>query len=42
MAKTIIISNRLPVQLQINNGTISAIPSVGGVGHGNEIGAFRR
>lgn len=34
MAKTIIISNRLPVQLQINNGTINAIPSVGGLATG--------
>ena len=34
MGKTIIISNRLPVQLQINNGTISAIPSVGGLATG--------
>lgn len=34
MAKTIIISNRLPVQLQISNGTISAIPSVGGLATG--------
>ncbi|RYC53028.1 bifunctional alpha,alpha-trehalose-phosphate synthase (UDP-forming)/trehalose-phosphatase [Flagellimonas olearia] len=34
MAKTIIISNRLPVQLQINNGSISAIPSVGGLATG--------
>ncbi len=34
MAKTIIISNRLPVQLQIDNGRISAIPSVGGLATG--------
>lgn len=34
MAKTIIISNRLPVQLQISNGTITAIPSVGGLATG--------
>lgn len=34
MGKTIIISNRLPVQLQISNGTISAIPSVGGLATG--------
>jgi trehalose 6-phosphate synthase/phosphatase len=34
MAKTIIISNRLPVQLQIDNGTIKAIPSVGGLATG--------
>ncbi|MCR9262680.1 MAG: bifunctional alpha,alpha-trehalose-phosphate synthase (UDP-forming)/trehalose-phosphatase [Flavobacteriaceae bacterium] len=34
MAKTIIISNRLPVQLQINNGSITAIPSVGGLATG--------
>ncbi|KAB7531071.1 bifunctional alpha,alpha-trehalose-phosphate synthase (UDP-forming)/trehalose-phosphatase [Flagellimonas olearia] len=34
MAKTIIISNRLPVQLQINNGSINAIPSVGGLATG--------
>ncbi|MBT8281392.1 MAG: bifunctional alpha,alpha-trehalose-phosphate synthase (UDP-forming)/trehalose-phosphatase [Muriicola sp.] len=34
MAKTIIISNRLPVQLQIDNGTINAIPSVGGLATG--------
>ena len=34
MGKTIIISNRLPVQLQIGNGTISAIPSVGGLATG--------
>ncbi len=34
MAKTIIISNRLPVQLQISNGTINAIPSVGGLATG--------
>ncbi len=34
MGKTIIISNRLPVQLQISNGTISAVPSVGGLATG--------
>ena len=34
MAKTIIISNRLPVQLQISNGSINAIPSVGGLATG--------
>ncbi|MBD0776661.1 bifunctional alpha,alpha-trehalose-phosphate synthase (UDP-forming)/trehalose-phosphatase [Maribacter sp. ANRC-HE7] len=34
MGKTIIISNRLPVQLQISNGGISAIPSVGGLATG--------
>jgi trehalose 6-phosphate synthase/phosphatase len=34
MSKTIIISNRLPVQLQIGNGTINAIPSVGGLATG--------
>ncbi|MFS4415293.1 bifunctional alpha,alpha-trehalose-phosphate synthase (UDP-forming)/trehalose-phosphatase [Maribacter sp. 2307ULW6-5] len=34
MSKTIIISNRLPVQLQINNGDITAIPSVGGLATG--------
>ncbi|MEA1786947.1 bifunctional alpha,alpha-trehalose-phosphate synthase (UDP-forming)/trehalose-phosphatase [Arenibacter sp. GZD96] len=34
MSKTIIISNRLPVQLQIHNGTITAIPSVGGLATG--------
>lgn len=34
MAKTIIISNRLPVQLQIGNGSITAIPSVGGLATG--------
>ncbi len=34
MAKTIIISNRLPIQLQIDNGTIKAIPSVGGLATG--------
>lgn len=34
MAKTIIISNRLPVQLQISNGDITAIPSVGGLATG--------
>ncbi|MGB5377553.1 trehalose-6-phosphate synthase, partial [Muriicola sp.] len=34
MPKTIIISNRLPVQLQIDNGSIIAIPSVGGLATG--------
>ena len=34
MSKTIIISNRLPVQLQISNGNIHAIPSVGGLATG--------
>ncbi|NKI27217.1 bifunctional alpha,alpha-trehalose-phosphate synthase (UDP-forming)/trehalose-phosphatase [Arenibacter sp. 6A1] len=34
MAKTIIISNRLPVQLQIENGDITATPSVGGLATG--------
>ena len=34
MGKTIIISNRLPVQLQIDNGEITAIPSVGGLATG--------
>ncbi|MGB5821741.1 MAG: bifunctional alpha,alpha-trehalose-phosphate synthase (UDP-forming)/trehalose-phosphatase [Saonia sp.] len=34
MGKTIIISNRLPVQLQILNGSITAIPSVGGLATG--------
>lgn len=34
MAKTIIISNRLPVQLQIKDGTIKATPSVGGLATG--------
>ena len=34
MGKTIIISNRLPVQLQISNGTLHAIPSVGGLATG--------
>lgn len=34
MGKTIIISNRLPVQLQILNGTIEATPSVGGLATG--------
>lgn len=34
MAKTIIISNRLPVQLQISEGSINAIPSVGGLATG--------
>ncbi len=34
MGKTIIISNRLPVQLQIDNDSITAIPSVGGLATG--------
>ena len=34
MGKTIIISNRLPVQLQISNGKLNAIPSVGGLATG--------
>ncbi|MFK5972422.1 MAG: bifunctional alpha,alpha-trehalose-phosphate synthase (UDP-forming)/trehalose-phosphatase [Flavobacteriaceae bacterium] len=34
MGKTIIISNRLPVQLQISNETITAVPSVGGLATG--------
>ncbi|MRH99980.1 bifunctional alpha,alpha-trehalose-phosphate synthase (UDP-forming)/trehalose-phosphatase [Kriegella sp. EG-1] len=34
MSKTIIISNRLPVQLQISNGNITAVPSVGGLATG--------
>lgn len=34
MGKTIIISNRLPVQLQISNGDITAVPSVGGLATG--------
>lgn len=34
MAKTVIISNRLPVQLQISNGKIEAVPSVGGLATG--------
>src|SRR5688572_11509914 len=34
MPKTIIISNRLPVQLQIDQGDIKAIPSVGGLATG--------
>ncbi|MEO9893148.1 bifunctional alpha,alpha-trehalose-phosphate synthase (UDP-forming)/trehalose-phosphatase [Aurantibacter sp.] len=34
MSKTIIISNRLPVQLQISNGGITAVPSVGGLATG--------
>lgn len=34
MSKTIIISNRLPVQLQISDGILSAIPSVGGLATG--------
>jgi trehalose 6-phosphate synthase/phosphatase len=34
MGKTIIISNRLPVQLQISNGAITAVPSVGGLATG--------
>ena len=34
MGKTVIVSNRLPVQLQISNGTIDAVPSVGGLATG--------
>lgn len=34
MSKTIIISNRLPLQLEINNDSINAIPSVGGLATG--------
>ncbi|MEJ2163632.1 MAG: trehalose-6-phosphate synthase, partial [Robiginitalea sp.] len=34
MSKTIILSNRLPVQLQIREGRIEAIPSVGGLATG--------
>ena len=34
MSKTIIISNRLPLQLEINNETIKATPSVGGLATG--------
>ena len=34
MPKTIIISNRLPVQLQISNGKLIATPSVGGLATG--------
>ncbi len=34
MAKTVIISNRLPVQLQISGGKIEAVPSVGGLATG--------
>ncbi len=34
MGKTIIISNRLPVQLQISNGKLKAVPSVGGLATG--------
>ncbi len=34
MGKTIIISNRLPVQLQIEDNNITAIPSVGGLATG--------
>ncbi|PCJ93379.1 MAG: bifunctional alpha,alpha-trehalose-phosphate synthase (UDP-forming)/trehalose-phosphatase [Flavobacteriaceae bacterium] len=34
MDKTIIISNRLPVQLQIINGAVTATPSVGGLATG--------
>ncbi|GAA3518512.1 bifunctional alpha,alpha-trehalose-phosphate synthase (UDP-forming)/trehalose-phosphatase [Aquimarina addita] len=34
MSKTIIISNRLPLQLEINNNSITAIPSVGGLATG--------
>ncbi|MCG8576561.1 MAG: trehalose-6-phosphate synthase, partial [Flavobacteriales bacterium] len=34
MGKTIIISNRLPVQLQISDGGLTAVPSVGGLATG--------
>ncbi|MCO5725337.1 bifunctional alpha,alpha-trehalose-phosphate synthase (UDP-forming)/trehalose-phosphatase [Robiginitalea marina] len=34
MSKTIILSNRLPVQLRISEGRIEAIPSVGGLATG--------
>ncbi|HUH47209.1 MAG TPA: bifunctional alpha,alpha-trehalose-phosphate synthase (UDP-forming)/trehalose-phosphatase, partial [Arenibacter sp.] len=34
MSKTIIISNRLPIQLQIEGGQITATPSVGGLATG--------
>ncbi len=34
MSKTIIISNRLPLQLEINNNSINSIPSVGGLATG--------
>jgi len=34
MGKTVIISNRLPVQLQISQGKIEAVPSVGGLATG--------
>jgi len=34
MSKTIIISNRLPLQLQINNDSLEATPSVGGLATG--------
>ncbi|MGB3774396.1 MAG: bifunctional alpha,alpha-trehalose-phosphate synthase (UDP-forming)/trehalose-phosphatase, partial [Leeuwenhoekiella sp.] len=34
MSKTIIISNRLPLQLQIDNNSLQAIPSVGGLATG--------
>ncbi|KAA1248018.1 bifunctional alpha,alpha-trehalose-phosphate synthase (UDP-forming)/trehalose-phosphatase [Aquimarina sp. RZ0] len=34
MSKTIIISNRLPLQLEINNDSITATPSVGGLATG--------
>lgn len=34
MSKTIIVSNRLPIQLQIGEGQIKAIPSVGGLATG--------
>lgn len=34
MSKTIIISNRLPLQLQIDNNNITATPSVGGLATG--------
>jgi len=34
MSKTIIISNRLPLQLKIHNNTIETTPSVGGLATG--------
>ncbi len=34
MSKTIIISNRLPLQLQIREGAVEAIPSIGGLATG--------
>ena len=37
MSKTIIISNRLPVQLQISDGGLSAKPSVGGLATGMKV-----